>query len=193
MNADESLFYNELISKFEFIRVQSYSKAQEYLSFIGSSLSDDVYIIDPYLNQPIHLESLILNANALVNVFILYDFDKSVISRSDIKERFTEFCTNNNLKCKISLKSTSESSKNPIHDRFILSKERGWMIGTSFNHLGNRQSYIIDIDNSTFINRLVSDFKPKYSKLFYMKQHFLEMWKSIDNLIECEAPNDIQF
>lgn len=194
MTSEESLFYKELIDKCEFNRIQSPQKAQEYLALIGSLLNNKVYIIDPYLNNPDFIKYLILSSSKLKEIYILTDFSKTNgHNYSFIKNIFIEFCSNNNLKCKFFIKTLSDSNLKDFHDRFILADERGWIIGTSFNYLGDKQqSYIIDVDNHSSMKLLSNESKPKYSKLHYLKIHFREIWDSISYVLECEVPN-VQF
>jgi hypothetical protein len=193
MNQEENAFFNDLVNNLEFNKIQSFKKAKEYLRIIGSSLSGDIYISDPYLNEPQFIEDLILSSNELKTVHILFDLSYSKLSQNEITDRFIEFCVKNNLTCKFILKSTDLSSIIPFHDRFILSRERGWIFGTSFNYFGNRQSYVVDIDYFTLIKKLDPNFAPKFTKSHFLRIHFNDIWDLIKNYIICEAPNDIQF
>lgn len=140
-----------LEKELDLVRIDNTMKAERVMQRLGEETEKYIYIIDPYLHDPLSLSALISKSRCISELRIIFDFkickDKCRKNERDIKADYYIFSRTNNVL--VEVKSFSDKSGSGHHDRFLFTKDRVWSVGSSFNELGNKKTYIIDVDYIT--------------------------------------------
>lgn len=145
----------ELKSNEEVVMIEAgkpFSAKNVKLKNIFSTLSNTIYISDPYLDINT-LDTIFKNVEQQATIKIL---TKNIISKpTGTLERHLKDLRSEGLVIEIGVYSSSD-----LHDRYIMDEKSFWLSGNSLNCLGNKESFIVklgeDIRQSmlaTFNNR----------------------------------------
>lgn len=127
-------------------------KAQQMLQAILDSASTECYICDPYFNANDFQRFIYPLKSLNVNVKIL-NCKEQLKKRNNVDEKGNDII----MDLKIVLREYNEkmngqpvqcrmlTGRGQLHDRFILTDDRGWVLGSSFSEFGNRVTTINEI------------------------------------------------
>jgi hypothetical protein len=96
-----------------------------------------IKIIDPYVNE--ETLDILLSVPKNLPLFLLTTFTGG----ENKERRFVKLCKK--FKAERSRFEIRKTDPKHIHDRFILTKGKGWSIGTSLNSIGNKMSIITEL------------------------------------------------
>lgn len=175
-----------LETNLDLIRINSEKEAHEKLQTLSLALEEYLFIIDPYLYDFIYFNDLIAHNNSVKDIKIIFhDIDSweslkkedPDVSLHGFKDYIREYIYKNIYDRDVIMKTLNAKQGKGFHDRFIFTKSRCWSIGSSLNKLGNKMSYIIDVDYSTL----------KYDRTLIVRKSdillktFNNLWANIQN------------
>lgn len=152
------------------------TKAREVLIDIMNTAKTECYICDPYFNANdfadfvLPLKSLTVNVKIL-NCKKMLDNDR-IGELSRFVAQYNGKMESQNVQCRMML------GRGQLHDRFILTDDRGWILGSSFSEFGNRVTTINEIP---------------HSQLAGIKNHIATWWyddKKTMNILDYESDNN---
>lgn len=142
---------------------------KDILGIINESAKEYLYFWDPYFSEKEMMEYLPFINNTSLDIRIITDFTTDHLGKQYVSERFfsegVAKCIEDMKKAGIPRIELRYRLKKGIqfHDRFLITKDRCWMLGSSFNSIGNAHSVIVEIG---------------YPDIIYGE--FVKMWDSLE-------------
>lgn len=129
---------NQLWNNYEVLCVDSASKARDAFYHLSRVVDRELFIVDPYVNSLDDLAEVLTPKEGLT-VRILLDKD-NLRYLADLDDAAMSIAVDR--KHDIQIRSMGGKSR-PIHDRFLVSGSRCWIIGSSFGELGRSKTAFI--------------------------------------------------
>jgi hypothetical protein len=182
-------YKKQLFESLDLVLINKEKLAEDIFIKIGNEISDFLFIIDPYLDHPTYFENLIRpKSEKISNIKILFNDFKCSENGYDIdvvRGEYYRYFSMNRYKFSVELKTMYRSDNNPkpFHDRYVITKNRCWSIGSLLKDIGKKtQSYIMDVDYNTILKSYEVEFK----KSDLIKEQFLKIWDSFTLTLKYE-------
>lgn len=151
---------NELLKNKELMQYKGneHKKAvQDIIDIFNKKTKEFLYLWDPYFSEKDLSEYIPYIESLSLKINIISDFASGLKNaykgENDFKEKIKKVI--NELKnakiSNIEFRYTIGNLGFPFHDRFIITKDNCWMIGSSFNSIGDAHSLIVKINNPDII------------------------------------------
>jgi hypothetical protein len=115
----------------------------EAMEIIEKALTGTVKLSEPYL-RPDFVEDLVRKGSDDLDLWVVLGHDKGYMDRPDFKSKIE---LANKLGKSLQYLWIPKGSNSPLHDRFLLNKNRGLTIGTSLNSLDSNLTVITEIED----------------------------------------------
>ncbi|KAB1064074.1 VPA1262 family N-terminal domain-containing protein [Salibacter halophilus] len=185
-NADKTREHIELANRSEFIffpgakseneKAQLREKAKSEIRKIINKAEDTCYLCDPYFRSIDIVDYAFHIKNTGIKINIL-NSKEAILKINGEVQKINETLETYNSNPFSDIEVHSLRGKSILHDRFIITDEKVWFIGSSFNEFGNRATCIARIPDSS--GRLIIKEIEKWYNSDSYSQNIIEYAKNI--------------